>query len=49
LALWHELAERRNNAPSDLAEAAKQLDMPAWPAPAVALSLQGSALRRDSH
>jgi tetratricopeptide (TPR) repeat protein len=31
-ALWLDLAERRNNVPSHLAEAAKQLDMTAWPA-----------------
>jgi lipoprotein NlpI len=34
-ALWLDLAERRNNIPSHLAEAAKQLDMTAWPAPVV--------------
>jgi lipoprotein NlpI len=34
-ALWHDLAERRNNAPSRLAEAAKQLDMTVWPAPVI--------------
>jgi tetratricopeptide (TPR) repeat protein len=34
-ALWRELAERRNGAPSHLAEAAKQLDMTAWPAPVI--------------
>ncbi len=34
-ALWLDLAERRNNVPSHLAEAAKQLDMTAWPAPVV--------------
>ena len=34
-ALWRELAERRNNSPSHLAEAAKQLDMTAWPAPVI--------------
>jgi lipoprotein NlpI len=34
-ALWRELAERRNNAPSHLAEAVKQLDMSAWPAPVI--------------
>ncbi len=34
-ALWLDLAERRNNAPSHLAEAAKQLDMTAWPAAVV--------------
>jgi lipoprotein NlpI len=34
-ALWLDLAARRNKAPSRLAEAAKQLDMTAWPAPIV--------------
>jgi lipoprotein NlpI len=34
-ALWLDLAERRNNVASHLAEAAKQLDMTAWPAPIV--------------
>jgi lipoprotein NlpI len=34
-ALWRELAERRTNAPSHLAEAAKQLDMTVWPAPVI--------------
>jgi lipoprotein NlpI len=34
-ALWRELAERRNNAPGHLAEAAKQLDMTVWPAPVI--------------
>lgn len=34
-ALWRELAERRNNTPGHLAEAAKQLDMTAWPAPVI--------------
>jgi tetratricopeptide (TPR) repeat protein len=32
-ALWHDLAERRNGVPSHLSEAARQLDMTAWPAP----------------
>jgi tetratricopeptide (TPR) repeat protein len=31
-ALWLDLAERRNNVPSHMAEAAKQLDMTVWPA-----------------
>lgn len=35
VALWRDLAERRNNAPSHLAEAAKQLDMTVWPAPVI--------------
>lgn len=34
-AIWRDLAERRNNAPSHLAEAAKQLDMTVWPAPVI--------------
>jgi lipoprotein NlpI len=34
-ALWRDLAERRNSAPSHLAETAKQLDMTAWPAPVI--------------
>jgi lipoprotein NlpI len=34
-ALWRDLAERRNNAPSHLAEAVKQLDMTVWPAPVI--------------
>jgi len=34
-AIWRELAERRSNAASHLAEAAKQLDMTAWPAPVI--------------
>jgi lipoprotein NlpI len=34
-ALWRDLAERRLKAPSHLAEAAKQLDMTAWPAPVI--------------
>jgi lipoprotein NlpI len=34
-ALWHELAERRNNGRGQLAEAAKQLDMTVWPAPVI--------------
>lgn len=38
-ALWRELAERRNNAPSHLAEAAKNLDMTVWPAPVIRLFL----------
>jgi len=38
-ALWRDLAERRNNAPSHLAEAAKQLDMTTWPAPVIRLFL----------
>ncbi|MGH6846955.1 MAG: tetratricopeptide repeat protein [Methylocella sp.] len=38
-ALWLDLAERRNNIPSHLAEAETQLDMKAWPAPVVRLFL----------
>ena len=34
-AIWRDLAERRTNAPSHLAEAAKQLDMKVWPAPVI--------------
>ena len=34
-ALWRDLAEQRNNAPSQLREVAKQLDMTAWPAPVI--------------
>jgi lipoprotein NlpI len=34
-ALWRDMAERRNGAASHLAEAAKQLDMSAWPAPVI--------------
>src|SRR5205807_7644276 len=38
-ALWREIAERRNNAPSRLAQAASMLDMDAWPAPVIRLFL----------
>jgi tetratricopeptide (TPR) repeat protein len=34
-ALWQYLAQHRDNAPDHLTEAAKQLDMTAWPAPVV--------------
>jgi len=34
-AIWRDLAERRTNAASHLAEAAKQLDMAVWPAPVI--------------
>ena len=34
-ALWLDLTERRNAAPSRLAETSKQLDMTAWPAPVI--------------
>jgi tetratricopeptide (TPR) repeat protein len=40
-ALWLDLAERRNNVPSHLAEAAKQLDMTAWPAAVIRHFLGG--------
>jgi lipoprotein NlpI len=36
-ALWLDIADRRNNIPSHLAQAAMQLDMQAWPAPVVRL------------
>ena len=39
LALWLDIAERRNNSPSHLAQAVKRLDMKAWPAPVVRLFL----------
>jgi lipoprotein NlpI len=35
IALWLDLAKRRNGVPSQLAETAKQLDMTAWPAPVI--------------
>ena len=38
-ALWLELAQRRNNAPTHLAKAAKDLDMTVWPAPVIRLFL----------
>ncbi len=38
-ALWRELAERRNNAPTHLAAAVKDLDMTVWPAPVIRLWL----------
>jgi lipoprotein NlpI len=38
-ALWRDLAERRTNVPTHLAEAEKQLDMTAWPAPVIRLFL----------
>ena len=34
-ALWRDLADRRNNSPTRLAEAAKQIDMTVWPAPVI--------------
>jgi lipoprotein NlpI len=34
-ALWLDIAERRNQVPSHLADSAKQLDMNAWPAPII--------------
>ena len=38
-ALWLDIAERRNGLPSHLAQATKQLNMAAWPAPLVRLFL----------
>jgi lipoprotein NlpI len=38
-ALWREIAERRNNAPTSLAQTASRLDPKAWPAPIVRLFL----------
>ena len=38
-ALWLDIAERRSNTPSHLAQASKQLDMTSWPAPVVRLFL----------
>ena len=38
-ALWFDIAERRNGGPGHLAEAARRLDMTAWPAPIVRLFL----------
>jgi lipoprotein NlpI len=35
IALWLDLAKRRNGVASQLAESAKQLDMTAWPAPVI--------------
>jgi tetratricopeptide (TPR) repeat protein len=35
VALWQDLAENRDHVPGHLVEAAKQLDMTAWPAPVV--------------
>ena len=34
-ALWRDLADRRNNLPTRLAEAAKKIDMTVWPAPVI--------------
>ena len=34
-AIWRDLADRRNNSPTHLAEAAKKLDMTVWPAPVI--------------
>jgi lipoprotein NlpI len=39
VALWRELAERRANAPSTLAQALSQIEMAAWPAPVIRLLL----------
>jgi lipoprotein NlpI len=38
-ALWLDIARKRNNLPSQLAEAAKQIDMTKWPAPVIRLYL----------
>ncbi len=38
-ALWLDLAQRRNNISSQLAQASTQLDMKAWPAPVIRLFL----------
>ncbi|WP_298260029.1 tetratricopeptide repeat protein [Bradyrhizobium sp.] len=45
-ALWRELAERRNSAPSHLAQAAKQLDMTVWPAPVIRLFLGETSIEQ---
>lgn len=34
-AIWRDLADRRNNSPTHLADAAKKLDMTVWPAPVI--------------
>jgi lipoprotein NlpI len=38
-ALWAHIVDSRNNRPSQLAEAAKQIDMSKWPAPVIRLFL----------
>jgi lipoprotein NlpI len=38
-ALWLHIVDTRNNLPSQLAEAAKQIDMTKWPAPLIRLFL----------
>ena len=38
-ALWLHIVDTRNNLPSRLAEAAKQIDMTKWPAPIIRLFL----------
>jgi tetratricopeptide (TPR) repeat protein len=43
-ALWLDIAERRDDLPSPLAQAAKQLEMTAWPAPVVRLFLGETTL-----
>lgn len=43
-ALWLEVATRRSNLPSRLADAAKQIDMTKWPAPIIRLYLGQSTL-----
>ena len=45
-ALWRDLAERRNNSPTHLAEAAKKLDMTVWPAPVIRLFLGQSNIEQ---
>jgi tetratricopeptide (TPR) repeat protein len=47
-ALWLDLAERRDNIPGHLAQAATQLDMKAWPAPVIRLFLPRTAARKIS-
>jgi lipoprotein NlpI len=42
--LWFDIAERRNDLPGPLAQAAKQLEMTAWPAPVVKLFLSEMTL-----
>jgi lipoprotein NlpI len=38
-ALWVDIADKRSNLPSQLAEASKQIDMTKWPAPVIRLYL----------
>ncbi|MEA2905436.1 MAG: hypothetical protein QOI12_2823 [Alphaproteobacteria bacterium] len=44
VALWLEIAERRDHGPSPLRQAAARLDMKAWPAPVIRLFLGESSL-----